>query len=263
MAIRSIHPRPPADSPRHPAPGMFGRTKRHDSTATTMTTRLVVFARNEIVRDGILAKLTDLAESSVVAAGATTTELARLVRAVRPKVVVFAVHASELEEGDARRVLAAVAPAVDVLFVATSGGADSSLVRLENDSGSAGDTYFLRGGNGAALQRAIAAIARGGECVPDRAADAASVPCCLSELSRRDLEIFTLLVNGLTNQEIADRLGLAEKTVRNHASNIYFVLQLRDRAHAILWALEHDLIRGGSYRAAAPELWPDARAVAL
>jgi DNA-binding NarL/FixJ family response regulator len=61
------------------------------------------------------------------------------------------------------------------------------------------------------------------------------------ELSDREHEILELVARGMANQAIGDRLGIAPKTVRNHVSNIFGKLQVRDRAEAVVRAREAGL----------------------
>jgi DNA-binding NarL/FixJ family response regulator len=61
------------------------------------------------------------------------------------------------------------------------------------------------------------------------------------ELTEREREILNMIAQHLTNPEIADRLHLSHKTVRNHVSNIFSKLQVVDRAQAIIRAREAGL----------------------
>jgi DNA-binding NarL/FixJ family response regulator len=70
-------------------------------------------------------------------------------------------------------------------------------------------------------------------------------PQTFPELTEREREVLTLIAQGRGNMEIADRLGLSEKTVRNHVSNIFNKLQVADRAHAIVKAREAGLAGDG------------------
>ncbi|MGH9220396.1 MAG: response regulator transcription factor, partial [Vicinamibacterales bacterium] len=58
------------------------------------------------------------------------------------------------------------------------------------------------------------------------------------ELSRRERETLLLLADGLSNSEIAKRLGISEKTVRNHLSHLFDKLGVWSRAQAIVFARE-------------------------
>lgn len=64
-----------------------------------------------------------------------------------------------------------------------------------------------------------------------------------AQLTRRETEVLELLASGLRNRQIAQRLGLAEKTVRNHISEILGKLQANDRTEAALIAARHGLGR--------------------
>lgn len=67
-----------------------------------------------------------------------------------------------------------------------------------------------------------------------------------SELSAREREVLGLLAQGHNNQEIAQRLVLSEKTVRNYVSNIYEKLQINSRGEAIVLARKFGLVEGKS-----------------
>jgi DNA-binding NarL/FixJ family response regulator len=65
------------------------------------------------------------------------------------------------------------------------------------------------------------------------------------QLTDREREILDLIAGGLRNQAIAERLGLAPKTVANHISSIFSKLQVTDRSEAIVRAREQGLGRRG------------------
>ena len=69
----------------------------------------------------------------------------------------------------------------------------------------------------------------------DTAADAA----VFTSLSAREREILALIAEGLSNTDIADRLAISEKTVRNHTSNVFDKLGVWSRAQAIVFARDH------------------------
>ena len=63
----------------------------------------------------------------------------------------------------------------------------------------------------------------------------------IERLTHQELEILGLLAQGLSNKEIAAKLSLSERTVRNHTTDILGKLGLRNRTQAALWAREHGL----------------------
>jgi DNA-binding NarL/FixJ family response regulator len=61
-------------------------------------------------------------------------------------------------------------------------------------------------------------------------------------LTERELEVVRALARGKSNKEIAQSLGISEKTVRNHASNIYKKLHIFDRTQAVIYAIRRGLV---------------------
>ncbi|HWJ79142.1 MAG TPA: response regulator transcription factor [Niallia sp.] len=62
------------------------------------------------------------------------------------------------------------------------------------------------------------------------------------ELTAREMEILLLMTEGKSNQEIADELFIALKTVKTHVSNILSKLQVQDRTQAVIYAFKHSLV---------------------
>jgi DNA-binding NarL/FixJ family response regulator len=115
--------------------------------------------------------------------------------------------------------------------------------------------YLLKGADRAELLRAIRMVADGGAVFGPEVArrligyfgeqgslDRSAFP----QLTEREREILELVARGLSNQQITDRLVVSPKTVRNHVSNIFGKLQVRDRAEAIVRAREAGM--GGELR---------------
>jgi DNA-binding NarL/FixJ family response regulator len=62
-------------------------------------------------------------------------------------------------------------------------------------------------------------------------------------LTSREIEVLKLIASGAANKQIAYKLSISEKTVRNHISNMYEKLQLFDRSQAVLYAARKGLIQ--------------------
>ena len=135
--------------------------------------------------------------------------------------------------------------------------AQQTLRRLADDDAAVFDAlragargYLLKGADRLELGRAIRAVAAGeaifGPNVARRlmayfaGAPIAPLPA-FPELSEREREILELIARGMSNQQIVDRLVISPKTVRNHVSNIFSKMQVRDRAEAVVRAREAGL----------------------
>jgi len=62
-------------------------------------------------------------------------------------------------------------------------------------------------------------------------------------LTAREIEILKLIASGCANKQIAYKLSISEKTVRNHISNMYEKLQIFDRSQAVLYAARKGLVQ--------------------
>ncbi|HET9725564.1 MAG TPA: helix-turn-helix transcriptional regulator, partial [Gemmatimonadales bacterium] len=70
----------------------------------------------------------------------------------------------------------------------------------------------------------------------------AEAPAGRGSLTAREIEVLRLIATGRTNRAIAQRLGISEKTVARHISNMFTKLGLATRAAATAYAFQHDLL---------------------
>ena len=206
------------------------------------TLTVVVADDHQFFRDGVRALLDAQADMECVGEAATGQEVIRLSAELQPDVVLMDVQMPGMSGVEATRQIVSSSPQIRVLVVTMF--EDDHLVFAAMRAGARG--YLLKGTRHEDMVRAIRAVGSGdaifspaiaARLVDYFAALQPSSPTQLfPDLSSREREILALLAQGYKNAEIADRLVISPKTVRNYVSNIISKLQVADRAQAILRA---------------------------
>jgi DNA-binding NarL/FixJ family response regulator len=208
---------------------------------------VVIADDHQFFRDGVRALLDAQPGMECVGEAATGEEAVRLSTEVQPDVVLMDVQMPGMSGVEATRQIVSSSPQIRVLVVTMF--EDDHLVFAAMRAGARG--YLLKGTRHEDMVRAILAVGSGdaifSPAIAARMADyfAALQPGgptqVFPDLSSREREILALLAQGYKNAEIADRLVISPKTVRNYVSNIISKLQVADRAQAILRARDAGL----------------------
>lgn len=208
--------------------------------------RVLIVDDHPTFRAGLRALLATDERLRVVAEASTGAGAITAVASSAPDVVLMDVHMPGVDGVEATRRIVDAAPHVAIVVLTMHD--DDATVFAALRAGARG--YLLKGAPRAELLRAIHAAAAGealfGPAIArrmmayfGRPAPTAAPP--FPELSAREREILELVAAGRSNADIADRLGVAAKTVRNHVSSIFTKLQVRDRSEAIVRAREAGL----------------------
>jgi DNA-binding NarL/FixJ family response regulator len=209
--------------------------------------RVVLADDHPMVRYGITAVLADAPEVEVVGEAADGESLLAAVAEHRPDVVVTDLDMPGMGGAEATARLRTSHPDLAVLVLTLHEDDESLFAALR--AGARG--YLLKGADRSELVRAIQSVASGeavyGAAVATRIVQfftgareeyAAQV---FPELTERERDVLGLIASGKRNSEIAGALGLSDKTVRNHVSNVLLKLQVPDRTAAALKARESGL----------------------
>ena len=204
--------------------------------------RVVIADDHPMYRYGLSAVLGNQPGVELVGEAADGLELLRVVCHARPDVVVTDLAMPRLGGAEAAARLLADAPGLAILIL-TMHSDDASLFAAMR-AGARG--YLLKGSDRAELIAAIQAVARGeavyGPGVAQRIIDfftgrsEGRARPAFPELTGRERDVLDLLARGAANRDIASRLDIAEKTVRNHLSSVFLKLQVSDRTAAALKA---------------------------
>jgi DNA-binding NarL/FixJ family response regulator len=195
-----------------------------------------------LFRRGVRQLLEAEEDLHVLGEAATGTEALRQARALMPDVVLMDIQMPEMDGIEATRALHRELPHIGVVFV----------TMYENDEfvyrglQAGGRGYILKDADPETMLRAIRAVAAGesllgpsiAQKVMRQFAGMDKVQRSLvDDLTPRELEILKLIAEGLSNREIATRLVISEKTVKNHINNILSKLHVFDRTQATLYAI--------------------------
>ena len=220
----------------------------------TAPLRVVVVDDHPLYREGLATALESMPGVEVVGEAGDGATALEVVGRLRPTVVLMDLHMPGTNGIDTTRELVRRDPDVAVLVLTMLEGEESVFAALR--AGARG--YLLKGAGRAEIERAIRTVAEGevvfSPAVAGRVlawfrsgASAGDVATPFPELTEREREVLDLVARGLTNAEIARRLVVSDKTVRNHVSNVFAKLHVTDRASAVARARDAGLgAPGGS-----------------
>lgn len=209
--------------------------------------RIVIADDHPMFRYGLRAVLAAAAEVEVVGDAADGAELVALVEHTKPDVVLTDLAMAGLDGATAARQILDRFPGIGVLVLTMHEDDEALFGALR--AGACG--YLLKGADREEIVRAVLAVAAGdavySATVARRivgfftSAHQSYTAQVFPELTAREREILDLVAAGLGNHEIARRLVLSEKTVRNNVAAILTKLQVPDRAAAVARARDSGL----------------------
>jgi len=202
-----------------------------------------------IVRSGVRAFLEANDDLEVVAEAASGAEAVRLVASHVPDVVLMDLVMPEMDGVEATWRVRQVSPRTQVV-VLTSFHEDSHVFPAIKAGAL---SYLLKDVGPEDLADAIRAAAKGeailhpqvaARLIKEMRGEKNEARNLYNELTDREREVLLLIAEGLSNNDIADRLVLSERTVKSHVSNILSKLHLADRTQAAVLAWREGLVRG-------------------
>lgn len=207
-------------------------------------TRIMLVDDHEVVRTGLRTLLASEQDLTVVAEAATAAEAVLRARSYHPQVVVMDVRLPDRSGVEACRDIRSEDPHVAVLML-TSFSDDRALF----DSIMAGAAgYVLKQIRGTDLVDGIRRVSVGESlldpAVTARVLDRLRHPAThgdarLARLTPTELRIVEMIAEGMTNRAIGERIGLAEKTVKNYVSSILSKMHMSRRAEAAAYLAQH------------------------
>ncbi|MCJ1709589.1 response regulator transcription factor [Clavibacter michiganensis subsp. phaseoli] len=205
-------------------------------------TRVFLLDDHELVRRGIADVIEREADLEVVGEAGTVRDAVARVEATRPDVVVLDVRLPDGSGVDACRRIRSRHPDLPCLMLTAFD--DDSALEAAVLAGAQG--WLLKDIRGAGLVDAIRRVAAGGQLMDREVVRRArsrilvpEVPDDAPRLTLREGQILALITEGLTNRQIGERLGLAEKTVKNYVSGLLEKIGVERRTQAAVYGMTH------------------------
>src|ERR1700674_5353003 len=215
---------------------------------TTMAppVRVLVVDDQTLFRTGLASLLAGDARVEVVGQAVDGADAVKLAAKLKPDVVLMDIKMPSVDGIEATRQISESVPGVKVLMLTTF-ETDSQVIQALK-AGARG--YVLKDSPASAIVTSVLSVMSGervmASAVANRVLEMLTGTTTPKEfydgLTSREIEILKLLASGMANKQIAYRLKISEKTVRNHVSNTYEKLGIYDRSQAVLYAVRKGLV---------------------
>ena len=216
------------------------------TTTLAKAGRVLIVDDQTLFRTGLTSLLSEDERVDVVGQALDGSDAVKQALRLKPDVVLMDIKMSNLDGIDATRQIVEALPETKVLILTTF-ESDSQVIQALK-AGASG--YVLKDSSVTAIVSSIVAVMSGervmASAVANRVLEMLTGTTTPKEfydgLTNREIEILKLLASGMANKQIAYRLKISEKTVRNHVSNTYEKLGIYDRSQAVLYAVKKGLV---------------------
>jgi DNA-binding NarL/FixJ family response regulator len=205
--------------------------------------RVLIADDHTLFREGVEALLNSKSEIEVVALVEDGEKVVEMAAKLQPDIILMDIQMPKVNGIEATRIITQKNPGIGVIVVTMFEDDDSVFAAMQ--AGARG--YILKGAGQDEMLRSIRAVARGealfSPSIATRlmtflTASSLAEDDAFPELTKREREILELIAQGLRNSDIALKLNITMKTVRNHVSIIFNKMQVSDRVQAVIRARE-------------------------
>ena len=215
-------------------------------SSNSASVRVLIADDQTLFRVGLARLLEEDERVKIVGQAGDGVEAVKLAGSLKPDVVLMDLKMPNLDGIEATRQIVAAHPGVKVLLLTTF-EADNHVIQALK-AGASG--YILKDSRPDSIVSSLLAVMAGervmASAVANRVLEMLTGTTTPKEfydgLTGREIEILKLLAGGMANKQIAYKLKISEKTVRNHVSNMYEKLNIYDRSQAVLYAVRKGLV---------------------
>jgi DNA-binding NarL/FixJ family response regulator len=213
-----------------------------------VTVRVLIADDQDLVRAGFTMIIDSRDGLEVVGEAADGIEAVALARSLRPDVILMDVRMPDMDGLEATKKIKEERPRTAVVMLTMH--ENPAYLREAVRAGAAG--YLLKDVSREELVDAIRQVATGGAFIESQMLKGmlsemkpqGPVPAAARNLTKREREILSLVAEGMSNREIAERLVLSPETVKSHVAAILEKLGVSDRTQAAIYAVRNGLVEG-------------------
>ena len=200
--------------------------------------RVLVADDHLVVRMGLETLIHLQEDMCVVAEASSGREVVELYRTHRPDVTLMDLRMPGLSGAEAIAAIRAIDPRARVIVLTIHKGDEAVYQAVR--AGAKG--YLIKDVSSDVILDTIRAVHRGQRCIPADVASRVVDRMAQEDLTPREIEILKRVARGLGNKEIADELSISPATAKNHVASIIAKMGALDRTHAVMLALERDIV---------------------
>jgi len=200
--------------------------------------RILTVDDHALLRKGIGALISAEPDMKLVAEASNGKEAIAEFKKHRPDITLMDLQMPEMNGIECIIAIRGDFPKARIIVLTTYPG-DVQVVRALKAGARA---YLLKGQVNKELPEVIRAVHAGQKRIPPEIAAELAEHTAEDDLSPREIDVLRLIAAGNANKEIANKLFIAEETVKTHVTNILAKLQANDRTHAVTTALKRGII---------------------
>jgi DNA-binding NarL/FixJ family response regulator len=205
---------------------------------STTSIRIMIVEDHAVVRQGLAALLTTVADFTVVAEAADGRQAIEMFRRHQPDITLMDLRLPQMNGVEAIERIRLEFPQARVIVLTTFDGDEDIYRALQ--AGAKG--YLLKGMTGEELMEAIRSVFAGKSRIPAPVAERLAERMGARSLTARETEVLQLIVGGNSNKEIASALFISEATVKTHINSLLSKLGVTDRTQAATTALQRGIV---------------------
>ena len=207
--------------------------------------KLLIVDDHEMVRLGLTSYFSILKDIEVIGEAENGADGVKMALSMNPDVILMDLVMDVMDGIEATKVILKEWPEAKILILTSF--IDDQKVYPALEAGASG--YLLKTSSASEIAEAIRRTYSGEEIIEEEVSKkmkedelSGDRRNLHQDLTNREMEVLHLIADGLSNQEIADKLFITLKTVKTHVSNILSKLEVSDRTQATIYAFKHNMI---------------------